>query len=73
VDVGFFKHKSNAEGVRLVSGVQGHTPLESLKCDFKCFEGEILQNYQDNKVHQRHDFYDLTNILYLLPDIYLWN
>ena len=57
-DLGFFKHKSNAEGVRHARGVWGHAPrnLESLKCDFKRFGGQILQNSKDYKVRQTHAF-----------------
>jgi hypothetical protein len=32
------------------------------KCDLKHFWGEILKNSEDQKVHQKHDFYDLINV-----------
>ena len=41
------------------------TDLESLKCDFKHFGGEILQNSEDYKVHRRHKFSQTFLIFYL--------
>jgi hypothetical protein len=40
--------------------------LESLKCDFKRFGGEILQNSKDYKVHQAHYFFMISQTC-LLP------
>jgi hypothetical protein len=62
--------EANAEGARPSRGVRGHAPpgkfwnLESLKCDFKHFGGEILQNSKDYKVHRRHKFSQTFLIFY---------
>jgi hypothetical protein len=62
--------EANAEGARPSRVVRGHAPpgkfwnLESLKCDFKHFGGEILQNSEDYKVHRRHKFSQTFLIFY---------
>jgi hypothetical protein len=51
--------EAHAEGLRPSRGFRAHAPtgkcwnLESLKCDFKHFWDEILQNSEDYKVHRR--------------------
>jgi hypothetical protein len=62
--------EANAEGARPSRVVRGHAPpgkfwnLESLKCDFKHFGGEILQNSEDYKVHRRHKCSQIFLIFY---------
>jgi hypothetical protein len=66
----FLGGEANAEGARPSMGVRGHAPpgkfwnLESLKCDFKHFGGEILQNSEDYKVHRRRNFSQTFLIFY---------
>jgi hypothetical protein len=69
--------EANAEGARPSKGVGGHATsgkfwnLESLKCDFKHFGGEILQNSEDYKVHRRHKFSQTFLIFYSEPYLQL--
>jgi hypothetical protein len=69
--------EANAEGARPSRGVRGHATsgkfwnLESLKCDFKHFGGEILQNSEDYKVHRRHKYSQTFLIFYSEPYLQL--
>jgi hypothetical protein len=55
VSAGLYIYILFGGGGEICQGVRGYAPPEN----FKHLRGEILQNSEDYKVHQRHDFFTI--------------